>query len=430
MTSPTISTATPPASARRWAWLRHGAPAVPAAAPPRLGRVSLMWRYGLAGLAEVVAVGATILAGVRAHWGSVHLVVASMLSVVLGIIAVWIMRWRRRWPLGIAVASTLVSAAMASGTVTPMWALVSLATRRRLREVVPAAVVFVLGANLGELNLLMTDRPTTTASQHAITLVAAVVEASLLVVIGFYVGARRDLLASLREQVQQTERAQELVVLHAQAQERNRIAREMHDVVAHRISLVAMHAGALSFRDDLSPDQVREIATTIQENAAASLTELRSVLGQLRTPGDIGVPPLPDKPQPTLADVEGLVLDARAAGMVVDFRNDVEHPELLPSQTGRHAYRIMQEALTNARKHARGARVQVWLGGAPRHGLQLSVRNPLRGGAALVPGSGAGLVGVHERAQMVGGWVSAGVVQADGSSGSDIVFEVKVWLPW
>lgn len=414
---------------RGWG-LRRDRLEVPRPAPPRLRRLDLLWRYGLAVLGQLAALVATLVGGVNEHWGMAHLVTAATVSCVVGAIAVWIMRWRRRWPLGIALASPLLAVAVASNTFTSIWALASLSTRRRLREVLPAAVVFVVCADLEEFNPLMSSAVSTSASHHVGTLVTAVVEAALLVAVGFYIGARRDLLASLREQVQQAERAQELLVLHAEAQERNRIAREMHDVVAHRISLVAMHAGALSFRSDLPPEQVREIAATIQENATASLTELRSVLGQLRTPGDQGTPALPDKPQPTLADVQALVLDARAAGMVVDFRNDVQYPELLPAQTGRHAYRIVQEAVTNARKHARGARVRIWLGGAPGQGLELRVVNPLRAGTALVPGSGAGLVGVHERAQMVGGRAWAGALRTGPGPGPDDSFEVRVWLPW
>ena len=116
----------------------------------------------------------------------------------------------------------------------------------------------------------------------------------------------------MRAQVEQAEREQQLRVAQGQAAERQRIAREMHDVLAHRISLVSMYSGALAYRDDLSPEQTREIAETIRENANLALTELRGVLGSLR--GEDG-----DRPQPTLADLPGLIDDNRAAGLRIEF---------------------------------------------------------------------------------------------------------------
>lgn len=401
------------------------------AAPPGLRRRNLAWRYGLAVLTAGLQVSSVVQAALRHEWGAWGgLVVAwNMLWVFAG---VWLMRQRRRHPLRTSVLQSLSVALTGSVLFAPDWALASLATRRRMREVVPAAVVFLLCRDLAVINPLAEggtdlDDPL----MHLVLLVITLLEMALLVMIGFYAGARRDLLASLREQVQQAERAQELAALHARAEERNRIAREMHDVVAHRISLVALHAGALAYRDDLDPERTREIAATIQQNASASLTELRSVLGQLRSvPDPASGMVLPERPQPTLNDVDGLVRDARAAGMQIDFRNGIEHPELLSPQTGRHMFRIVQESLTNARKHAQGARVRASITGSPGSGLRLVVRNGLRPGAALLPGSGVGLVGVHERAQMLGGWSRAGVLDDPTGEWPAGCFELEVWLPW
>ena len=163
------------------------------------------------------------------------------------------------------------------------------------------------------------------------------------------IGARRDLVASLEERAETAEREQELRVLAGQQAERNRIACEMHDVLAHRLSLISMHAGALSWRDDLGSEETQQIAATIRENAHDSLEELRAMLGTLRG-SDISGPP--DKPQPTVADFPQLVNEARFGGQQVRVYQQTDSFNGLPTAVGRHAYRVIQEGLTNARKHA------------------------------------------------------------------------------
>lgn len=184
-------------------------------------------------------------------------------------------------------------------------------------------------------------------------------------------------------------------------QERVRIAREMHDVVAHRISLVAMTSGALAHRADL-PDDARTVVSTIQSNARLALDELRGLLSDLRDEGASGM----GEQQPSLELAPVLIAEARETGDVA-MTCDVD-PVEVPAGPSRHLYRILQEALTNARKHAPGQPVAVRLG---REGedLLLEVRNavPPEGGQPaadrLVPGSGYGLVGIQERARLLGG---------------------------
>lgn len=242
---------------------------------------------------------------------------------------------------------------------------------------------------------------------------ALLLDTVVLVAIGMYTGARRELVASMRAQVEQAEREQQLRVAQGQAAERQRIAREMHDVLAHRISLVSMYSGALAYRDDLNPEQTREIAETIRENANLALTELRGVLGSLR--GEEG-----DRPQPTLADLPGLIADNRAAGVRIEF-SGVALEGLSPA-VSRHSYRIVQEGLTNARKHAPGAKVDVRLGGDPGSGLRIELRNLVNGRGAAVPGGGYGLLGLAERTGLVGGWIEHGI--------RDEVFQLEAWMPW
>ena len=206
--------------------------------------------------------------------------------------------------------------------------------------------------------------------------------------------------------------------------ERTRIAREMHDVLAHRISLMALHAGGLEVRPDLPPAQVRETAELLRSTARQALEELRSVIGVLREePGKEQVPPVP---QPTLADIRRLVQQTRRAGTEIDFDLQVENADAVPDSLGRDAYRIVQEALTNIGKHAGGSVARVRVTGAPHDGLHISVRNrqPVRSetGPAL-PGSGAGLLGLQERVALTGGTLVHG---PDGSGD----FVVQAELQW
>jgi signal transduction histidine kinase len=199
----------------------------------------------------------------------------------------------------------------------------------------------------------------------------------------------------------------------ARMAERTRIAREMHDVLAHRISLLALHAGALEVRPDLPAAKVRETAELLRSTARQALEELRGVIGVLREePGYESVPPAP---QPTLSDIPRLVEETRRAGANIEFEMRVDDAEAMPSSLGRDAYRIVQEALTNMCKHASGTATWVRVTGAPGVGLHVSVRNrqPIRAAAGLaLPGSGTGLLGLQERVALAGGTLVHG---PDGS---------------
>src|SRR5690606_35686447 len=211
--------------------------------------------------------------------------------------------------------------------------------------------------------------------------------------VALYLRGREEVDASQRAAALAAEREQRQRIEQARLAERAKIAQEMHDVLAHRISLLSMLAGGLAYRTDLSPEEMRATAQLIQENAHQSLTELRAVLGTLRADtaaegdGEAAVAP----PQPTLADLEKLFDEVRAAGQKLEVHDRVSDREALPTQTGRHAYRIVQEAVTNARKDAPGSRVTAELDGRPREGLRIPVvdpvlpRTPGRPGARLGP---------------------------------------------
>jgi signal transduction histidine kinase len=247
---------------------------------------------------------------------------------------------------------------------------------------------------------------------------------------GFYIGARRELIANLHERAETAEREQALKAETAREAERTRIAREMHDVLAHRISLVAMHAGALAYRTDLGREETAEAAGVIRDNAHLALTELRQVLGVLRPEAAGADGGHAEPPQPTLAQLGALAAESADAGNAVRVDTtglpggDGSALADLPVTSSRTAYRIVQESLTNARKHAAGAAVDVRLAGGPGGLLTLEVHNsrPVRAGTT-VPGAGMGLTGLTERAELVGGVLEHGF-EKDGS------FAVRAWLPW
>jgi signal transduction histidine kinase len=195
----------------------------------------------------------------------------------------------------------------------------------------------------------------------------------------------------------------------------------MHDVLAHRLSILSLHAGALEFRRDASPEEVAEAAGVIRASGQAALEELRAVIGVLREQGDVaGLEP----PQPTLAQIPALLDESRAAGMDVRWEERRAATDAVPSAVGRAAFRILQEALTNARKHAPGAPVDVSLDQGPPMVLEVvSGRASKLVDDGQLPGAGVGLVGLAER-----------VALADGSleHGEDAAgrFVLRATLPW
>jgi signal transduction histidine kinase len=241
---------------------------------------------------------------------------------------------------------------------------------------------------------------------------------------GMFVRARRQLLSTLRDRAQRAEADQLVRAESARLAERTRIAREMHDVLAHRITLIALHAGALEALPDLPPVRVRETAELLRSTARQALEELRGVIGVLREEPGLDAPPA--APQPTLSDIPRLVEEIRRAGGKIDLDMQVEQPDAAPSGLGRDAYRIVQEALTNIGKHARGTAGRVRVTGASEHGLHVSVRNRLPVHAPTgptLPGSGAGLLGLQERVTLAGGTLVHG---PDGSGD----FVVDAELRW
>ena len=383
----------------------------------RLGAWALTWRYLLALIWAFPTIAVSLADQDLFREAPLTFYGFLALEVLAVGVAVVLIRFRRRAPILVAVLLSVLSSVMIMLGGFASWAITSLCTRRRWKEILPTVAVVIGLHVLPDLVRWVLGQPVPTNPPLVLEpwlLIAsggvALLYTVVLVEIGMYTGARRELIAS---KLAQAEREQQLRVAQGQAAERQRIAREMHDVLAHRISLVTMYSGALAYRDDLSPQQTRGIAETIRENATLALTELRGVLGSLR--GEDG-----DRPQPTLADLPGLIADNRTAGLRIEF-SGVALEGLSPA-VSRHAYRIVQEGLTNARKHAPGSKVEVRLSGDPDSGLRIELRNPVNGRGAAIPGGGYGLLGLAERTSLVGGWTKHGI--------RDDVFQLEAWMPW
>jgi signal transduction histidine kinase len=371
---------------------------------------------GWRGTLLAVAGGALWLIVARDEWGAAGALL--WIDVGLGVASVVAMQFRRRMPLTVTVLTAAATAVSASAIGAWVVCQVSLSARRRWREILPTAVLAVVTGQV-----LYAVQPSQTLPWY-VNLIFTALAAGVVVAVGMYIGARRELIASLRDRADRAEREQALRLATARASERTRIAREMHDALAHRMSLVALHAGALAYRTDLSPEETRETAGTIQASSQRALADLREILGLLRdTERDIG--DAGHRPQPTLGDLGTLLDDERAAGARITLHSDLEGLHALPASIGRSAYRIVEEGLTNARKHAPHAAVTVELTGRPGDGLDLTVQNPVRvgGGHRGDDGAGFGLIGLAERAAAGHGRFQHGVT-GDGD------FVLRAWLPW
>ncbi|MEU0383582.1 sensor histidine kinase [Streptomyces chartreusis] len=230
---------------------------------------------------------------------------------------------------------------------------------------------------------------------------AAVTTVGAPVVLGLWLRQRSQLLAGLRERAEQAERERSLLAARAVCQERTRIARELNDVVAHRISQMTLLAGALEMT---SGDAAAvEAATAIRTAGATALQELRKLVGVLGKGGE----DVPLHPLPTVQGVRRLVEDASRSSRRIRVGLPGELPEL-PGTTERALYRLVEESLANAARHAPGAEVDVTLGVSDEE-VTVSVRSsPAACPSAVATGTGFGLLGLRERVELAGGRMTAG----------------------
>jgi signal transduction histidine kinase len=347
------------------------------------------------------------------------------LDVAVGILGCALLALLPRWPVAVVGALTVLVAVSPAATPLATIAVLQFARVRRFPAALAAAIAGVAAhAVQGVI------RPTGGLS-FAWWLVLLAAAYAALIGWGRLDQAHRALVASLRERAVRAEAEQGRRVAEARILERTRIAREMHDVLAHRLSLLATYAGALEYRPDASPEQLSRAAGIVRAGVHEALDELREVIGLLRDEdaagdGDAAGHEGLRRPQPLLTDLPRLVDESSGAGVRIELRNRVADPERFPASTGRTAYRVVQEALTNARKHAAGQPVRVLLDGEPGSELRIEVRNPLPRdpfAPAVLPGAGTGLVGLTERVQLAGGRLDHEVTPAGE-------FRLHACLPW
>ena len=340
------------------------------------------------------------------------------LDAAIGVAAFALVLLRRQRPFLVAAVLNVVAVVSASASGPAVLAAVSLATRRQRREVVALAAL-IFAASTGFYYYQHMDRET----RLWVVLVYNAAFATIQIGWGLYLGSRRELIWQLNRRAEAAEAERDERVARAREGERARIAREMHDVLAHRITQISMLSGAMSIREDLSAEELRGAAGSIQSQARDALTDLRGVLGVLRDP-TTGAPL--DQPQPTYDDLAALVDSACEAGADVVLTAELLAPgSEIPIPTGRAIYRIVQEGLTNAARHAPGARVYVDVEGGPEAGLTVLMRNRIGfgfGKGSSRQGAGLGLVGLTERAELQGGRLRHRTTGA--------TFQLEAWLPW
>ncbi|MGW7565005.1 sensor histidine kinase [Streptomyces tendae] len=305
----------------------------------------------------------------------------------------------------------------AAGLIAHMFVMLLLALRVRTRVTVEAfalsaLITYILEGLIGAQNY----QPT---GWLAVALFAVVV------LLGIALRGRREARSQLAEQTSLTaeERARRTLL-----EERGRIARELHDVVAHHMSVISIQAQVAPLLVENPPDELKENLAGIRQNALEALTELRRVLGVLRSEhpdaqdaAEVGAGAAPHAPQPTLDRLDALVENTRAAGLTVTTGSSGTR-RALPPGVELSAYRIVQEALSNVLRHAPGATARVHLTHLPT-GLRVEVSNtrPKRAPAPS-QGAGHGLLGMRERVAMLDGTLTAHPLPGGG-------YQVAAFLP-
>lgn len=374
-----------------------GSARVPAgAAFARLGLVGLDHGLVLAVLTAAVGVAVAASGFGGAAWP------LAVLAVVLAVAAVAV---RRRWLLEAAfVVAVAMVVAPAPGLVVGAALVMLYSVGSRLGRRDTAIVALSLAA------ACLVERAAWGFADNVLP--PLLLSLAVAAAIGLYVGVRRS-SALERERL---ERAQETLVAERTAvDERVRIARELHDVVAHTLSLIVVQSEVLSTR--VENEELREGAAAVADLGRAAMSELHRTLDLLRG----GDEPAERGPQPSLGDLEEIVEQTRNGGLAAELIIDGK-PRPLPAGAEVSAFRIVQEALTNVRRHAAASRVEVRL----RYGteaLELSIEDNGTGAAASGDGEGHGLRGMRERAAMLGGAVSVGPLDGGG-------YRVSAILPY
>ncbi|KRD17332.1 MULTISPECIES: sensor histidine kinase [unclassified Streptomyces] len=374
--------------------------------------------------------------------------IPAAVGVVFGLLAGSVLVVRRRWPIAVVLVAIAITPAQ-MGFLMGIVGLYTLAAselpRRIIASLAGMQLVGTLIVTFVQVRQSM-NRGSLTLGDWFVPFAAITTSLGLTappLLLGLYVGARRRLMESLRERADSLERELQLLAERAEEraewarnEERTRIAREMHDVVAHRVSLMVVHAAALQAVARKDPEKAVRNAALVGDMGRQALTELREMLGVLRSgvgveraaaaSVTVGVAAVvvEEGEGPCLAELEELVGQSAAAGMVVDLMVEGEVRAYAP-EVEQTAYRVVQEALTNVHKHAGGAKTQVRL--AHRVGeIAMQVENgapPEVGSAssAGLPSGGNGLVGMRERVVALGGVFVSGPTEAGGFRVSAVI---------
>jgi signal transduction histidine kinase len=338
-----------------------------------------------------------------------------LLGVLFGLAAVAPLLVRRRWPLatlGAILAVAFSSPADGAFELPVLVAIYTVGSSRSWEATVAAATAVVGAAAVYEV----AGGPDLSRED----VLGLALLCSIAAGTGLYIGSRRTRIEALAERAERLDRERELLAERAVAEERVRIAQELHDVVAHNVSLIVVQAQALGAT--VSHDRVTEATDGIADLGRQAMAEMHRTLKLLRANEDEAAG---RGPQPGLGDLDELLGRARAAGLRVELAVEGE-PHPLSQGADLSAYRIVQEALTNVVKHAGGAHTTVTLA-YRADGLELTITDS--GDAARNPSAGAssagghGLVGMRERAALFGGTLTAG---PRGDHG----FEVRARLPY
>jgi signal transduction histidine kinase len=327
--------------------------------------------------------------------------------------------WRRRWPRTVFAIITVVAFVqwlagwkVMTPDIAVLPAMYTVAAQCSFRWAVGIGAVAGVGGLLaavresgGELRMMRG------------VLIPLIIAIGGVWILGVYVQTRRAYLRSLEERAARLEDERDIQIQVAAATERARIARELHDVIAHSVSVMVVQADGAAFAIETDTARAKRALEMISGTGRQALTEMRRLLGVLRDGDDAG----PYAPQPGVQQVEELVRQVRAAGLPVELTVDGV-ARSLPLGLQLAIYRVAQEALTNTMKHAGpAARAQVCL----RHrddAVEMLVTDDGRGAGARDDGRGHGLVGMRERVAMYGGTVRTGHRAGGG-------FEVAVWIP-
>jgi signal transduction histidine kinase len=371
-------------------------------------------------LDALLAVGLAIITvsltpAIAVHRGYRH---SDPVALLLAALASLVLLFRRRRPVGTLAASlaamlVFVGRGYEGGPalLAPLVALYTVATLQSR----PRSLAFgvVVGASLSAVRLIFTSEPPGTAATDAIGFIGAAL------FLGWAVANRRAFVAEIQDRADQAERTREQEARRRVDAERLRIARELHDAVAHSIQTINVQAGVAAHVIEQRPEQAAESLAVIRDMSKQALRELREILGLLRAADDEA----PRTPATGLDQLEPLLEAARSAGVRLELTIDGEQCRL-PVRVDLAAYRIVQESLTNVMRHAGPAHVRVNLEYGDTE-LCLTVNDDGAGRPPIerfIGGSGLGILGMRERAEALGGTLAAGR-RSDGG------FQVVARLP-